>query len=290
MEHREIPEPLRRRLDRVGHLVVVLAAFAFAVMRQDAVARELADLRDLLGWTILAVMALEITFRFSLEGIEATRRLWNVFDAVVVLVAALTQTPVLVVIRLVFVIRIFPFHERIRMVIRVGRFGQRIFRDLARAAVVLLAGLLALSLLAGELLADLLANEFGTPLKAMETLIRIVIADLETLSKLVHLAGDYPLIWIFLVLPWLLVLFLALMLLTAPFVDEAIAIEDEAEVAAEALSEMRLMQLETEMVQKEIAVEAEAERLLIRAETNRILKEIGRLKDEMSSYRHRYRR
>ncbi|WP_417670635.1 hypothetical protein [Roseibium sp.] len=289
MYRRSFPDEVMDRLEWAEFLLIIVTSALLGLLTLDVIDKLLPWPAHLVGWAIMAISAMEIAFRAALEGGAFLRSFWSVFGACVLLSAGLMQEPAILVLRLAVVVHWFGLDERLDITIVLWRWAHRSARIVLRSLAAFLVGLYALSVVAVKLFGEVLETEFGTLAAALRTLLHIAVLEAHTFERLVSLAGHQPLVWALIILPWCMIFALALAVVNRVLLAEAV-VEEEAEVVSESLSQMQLMQLETELVQEEMAVEAEAERVLIRVETDRILKEIRTLKDEMATYRQRYGR
>ncbi|MEP4030999.1 ion transporter [Roseibium polysiphoniae] len=284
----------RYRLERLGLRLTLLAlgllVLASVFSGETEQGQDLAGLWQLLKGAILAVVALELLLRFLLEGWRFFRWHWNPYHLSVVVLAIGLNAPAILVFRLVAIIGWPGVVARWRLLANVFRWCGRLLRELLFSLCLLVSGFCAVAVLAVDLLGHRHPVEFGSFIRAYETLLRLCLFDLASWDELLALAGQDPLVWLPVSLFWTVVLVALVNPLLGLFFTELVQTEIEQEGIDEDLSEMRLMRLEGELVSEEIAVEAEAERLLIRRETERILQQIEKLKKEMAHYRESQRR
>nr|WP_276529837.1 ion transporter [Roseibium polysiphoniae] len=284
----------RYRLERLGLgltlLALVLLVLASVFRGERAEGQDLAELWQLLKGAILVVVALELLLRFLLEGLRFFRWHWNLYHLSIAVLAIGLNAPAILVFRLVAIIGWPDVVARWRLPAFVFRWCGRLLRELLLSLGLLVSGVCAVAVLAVDLLGHKHPVEFGSFIRACETLFRLCLSDLAPWYELFALAERDPLVWLPVCLFWTILLVALINPLLGLSFAELVQTEIEQEEIDEDLSEMRLMRLESELVSEEIAVEAEAERLLIRRETERVLQQIEKLKQEMAHYRESQRR
>ncbi|WP_289032764.1 ion transporter [uncultured Roseibium sp.] len=284
----------RYRIERLGLGLTLLAlgllVLASVFSGESAEGQDLTEFLRLLKGAILAVVALEVLLRFLLEGWRFFRWHWNIYHLTVVVLAIGLNAPAILVFRLVAIIGWPGVVARWRRLAFVFRWGRRLLRELLLSLCLLVSVFCAVAVLAVDLLGHRHPVEFGSFIRACDTLLRLCLFDLASWYELLALAERDPLVWLLVSLFWMVLLVALINPPLGLFFAELAQTKIEQEEMDEDLSEMRLMRLESELVSKEIAVEAEAERLLIRRETERILQQIEKLKQEMAHYRESQRR
>ncbi|MEJ8473369.1 ion transporter [Roseibium algae] len=244
------------------------------------------DLINALQTAVLAICVLEIILRVALDRLRFFYDFWNIFEASVVIVAVLSNTPAVIVLRLLKELQALSAWGPL------PGFLRRTLRGARHVGIALLLTALVFyvfAILSREFMSETMPDRFGNVADAFQTLMRMAVLEIRTMDLLQDIAQQEPLVWLLMLSLWGCMAFILLNFLLSLF-PLPVAERVEIEVTEVQVSPTQLMQMETELVEEEFAVEAEAERLLIRAETARILDEVRGLREEMISYRERYRR
>ncbi len=256
----------------------------------EHVVTDIAWLLDAVSRIAIGIILIALGLRLIGNFRGFFRSFWNVFDLSIVVVLIGFSAPYLAALLVLRVLKLLRNLAEGVVLVRLGRLLLALVREFGIALMLSLLMLYAFAILTSQLFAGGLPAWFSDVFTAFKTLVRILFIDIWFMEMLPEIGARYPVVWVVIMAVWACLFLIWLNFALGILLPAELEVVEEEELIEAAVSEFRLMTLETELVQQEFAVEAEAERLLIRAETDRILSEIQTLKDEMAGYRQRYSR